>query len=241
MIADIHYRYLSTIITPNFLQGILLYEKLSKSTITKIIDTTTVINHKLYDLIQTGFIEGTLIIPKIVITDLYNFNNHFSQKIKRRGTRGLLVLNKLKKVYDNQILVDFFLDDLSMPKGNCLFLRSNESVDPNISYFTKSNTIILNELIKATRIPYLYGEVFSLRVIRKGNRLGQGIGYLEDGTMVIVEKGYQYIGQRITVNLKKVWQRSSGTILFTCPQSLILSARIRKRKEKKGIDKKSNF
>jgi uncharacterized protein YacL len=231
MIADIHYRYFSTIVTPNFLQGILMYEKFSKFTTTKVIDTNILINHNLDELLQTGFIEGTIIIPKTVFKNLYDFKTHLSDKVKKRGTKGLLILNKLKKFNNNQIFVDFFLEDIVTSNKVCLFLQSNEKTDLLLHDNDHLNSVLFNQLIKATRIPYLYGEIFSIQVLRKGNRLGQGIGYLDDGTMVIIEKGYPFIGQKITVSLKKVWQRSSGTILFTTPQNLMNTNRIRKRKE----------
>ena len=90
-------------------------------------------------------------------------------------------------------------------------------------------------MIKELRPPYLYGDILSLKIKKKGNRFGQGVGYLEDGSLVVVERGYPYIGQQINVIVKKIRQRSSGRILFTYPQITLLSSRNRRRKEKKRV------
>lgn len=237
--ADIHSRYLLEFLIPKFVESLLVYQSIAKPATVRLLDTSCVSKHKLLNIFQTKFIEGSFIIGENVLSYYKNLNESVNPRQRYYGEKALNIINNLKQNYPNQILLDF--QELGLTNNtsfNCIPIISK--LQQNIS-ITNSNTNKFNnklnliELIKELRTPYLYRDIFSLKVQKKGNRFGQGVGYLEDGTMVIVQRGYPYIGQQINVIVKKIRQRSSGRILFTYPQIRLLSSRTRRRKDKKRI------
>jgi len=234
MIFDIHHRFFLTLFTPNFFKNLLVYKNLFRSTRLRILDKSIVTNYPLYNLIQSHFLEGIVVISTRTINHLLESASVISVQKRQQVIRNLLVLNKLKKLYPNQIFIKNidFNQKVLLENYESYLIGKKEFEKEKYSNHTKKNhKIILSDLARSAQKPYLYGECFSLKILKKGNKIGQGIGYLEDGTMVIVEQGSDYIGKFVTVNIRKIWQRSTGTILFASLQTIIRKTRVRKRKK----------
>lgn len=245
--AGLHSRFLLEFLIPKFVESLLIYQSIAKPATVRILDTNCLPKHNLIKIFETKFLEGALIISETILIYYKNLTESLNYRERYYGEKALSTINQLKQFYPNQILLDF--QELVIPNQTSFKFIPIISDLPNqnsqkLSTKTSDNSKLnLISLIKELRTPYIYRNILSLQIQKKGTRFGQGIGYLEDGTMVIVERGYPYIGQQINVIVKKIRQRSSGRILFTYPQITLLTARNRKRKEKKRLiveQKKSN-
>nr|NP_038417.1 hypothetical chloroplast RF81 [Mesostigma viride]Q9MUP3.1 RecName: Full=Uncharacterized protein ycf81; Short=RF81 [Mesostigma viride]AAF43857.1 hypothetical chloroplast RF81 [Mesostigma viride]WKT08216.1 hypothetical chloroplast protein RF81 [Mesostigma viride] len=235
ILVTFHSDYLLNILVPEMAEAIFSYNKIVRPSITRVLHTSYIINHNIIAIFQSQFVEGLVLIPKSTIQELQILNNSKNFKDKYLGRLGFSRLNELKYNYFDQIILESSLTNChenvlfkynktyNNEQQNIVLMSScsNNIKESNISQLLISNLfpliININKLIELLKLPYLSGESFYLQIVRKGKRLGQGIGYLEDGTMVIVNAGSKYIGQKIKVIVKKVWQKSTGKILFTQP------------------------
>lgn len=231
--ASIHSRYLLEFLTPKFVEALLIYQSIAKPATVRLLDIKLLAKHKFMNIFQTRFFEGSFIIEEPILVTYKKLKNNIDFSVKYSVEKTISILNQLKTQYPNKILLN--VKELSItPKTSfkCLPIISKSKQSLLLTKNSKQKLNLI-QLIKELRTPYIYKDILSVKVQKKGNRFGQGIGYLEDGTMVIIERGYQYIGQKINVVVKKIRQRSSGRILFTYPQITLLTSRSRRRKDKK--------
>jgi len=190
----------------------------------KILDTNVIIDGRIYDVAKTGFLEGQLYVPRFVLEELqYIADSHDSLR-RQRGRRGLEVLKHMQAEFN----LDVGTHDKLAPDPN-------EEVDARLVRLAKSlgadivtndfnlnrvaalqdlKVLSLNDLSLALRTNVLPQETMSLKIIREGNQLGQGVGYLEDGTMVVVEHGQPRIGETVEVIVTQVIQTERGKMIF---------------------------
>lgn len=193
----------------------------------KILDTSVIIDGRISDIAETGFLSGTLILPKFVLNEIQTLADSKDPIKRSRARRGLDVLNKLKEI--QQIELKIFSRDYPDIKGVDAKLinlakelgASIITNDYNLNKIAKLDGIQilnLNDLSNALKPILLPGEEFELDVIREGKENNQGVGYLLDGTMVVVANGISYIGKKIVVKVTSILQTSAGRIIFTEPK-----------------------
>lgn len=191
----------------------------------KVLDTSVIIDGRIFDLCQTGFIEGTLIIPNFVLEELRHIADSSDGLKRNRGRRGLDVLNKIQKELKSIIDVEIYekdFPDIAEVDSKLLKLAQvlNGKVITNdynlnkVAEFQGVPVLNINELANAIKPVLLPGEEMSLQIIKDGKESGQGVAYLDDGTMIVVEGGRKYIGEVIKVVVTSVLQTPAGRMIF---------------------------
>jgi uncharacterized protein YacL len=191
-----------------------------------VLDTSVIIDGRIADICDTRFIDTKLVVPRFVLQELQSIADS-SDKLKRnRGRRGL---DMLKRMQNNAKV------ELQIHEGNLPELRDVHKVDERLVVLAKAlgarvvtndfnlnkiaqlqgvDVINLNELANAVKSVALPGETLQVRLVKQGDQLGQGVGYLEDGTMVVVEQGRSSIGQEVTITVTSVLQTPAGRMIF---------------------------
>ncbi|RME65595.1 MAG: PIN domain-containing protein, partial [Nitrospirae bacterium] len=193
----------------------------------KILDTSVIIDGRIADVCETGFIEGTLIVPQFILRELQHVADSADPLKRARGRRGLDILHKMQKMSSIQVrIVEEDFPKIKEVDSKLLALAKllNAKVitnDYNLNKLAQVQgvqVLNINELANALRPVVLPGEVMTLQVIKEGKERDQGVGYMEDGTMVVVENGRKYIGQSIEVVVTSVLQTTAGRMIFTKPK-----------------------
>lgn len=193
----------------------------------KLLDTSVVIDGRISDIAETGFVSGTLILPKFVLNEIQTLADSKDPIKRSRARRGLDVLNKLKEIQTLDLKI--FSRDFPEVKGvdaKLISLAKEMSAsiitnDYNLNKVAKLDGIPilnLNDLANAMKPILLPGEEMELDVLKEGKENNQGVGYLSDGTMVVVANGLHLIGKRILVKVTSILQTSAGRIIFTEPK-----------------------
>jgi uncharacterized protein YacL len=195
----------------------------------KILDTSVIIDGRIADICQTGFLEGTIVIPQFVLEELQHIADSSDVLKRNRGRRGLDILNRIQK--ELSINVDIYEGDFEEiqevdSKLVKLAKITNGVVVTNDFNLNKvcelQNVFVLNinDLANAVKPVVLPGEEMNVQVIKDGKEHNQGVAYLDDGTMIVVEDGRDYIGKRIDVLVTSVLQTSAGRMIFAKPKLL---------------------
>jgi len=193
----------------------------------KILDTSVIIDGRIADICKSGFIEGTLLIPSFVLEELRHIADSSDALKRNRGRRGLDILNKIRKELD--IMVKIYekdYEDITEVDSKLVKLSQelNAQVITNdynlnkVAELQGIKVLNINELANALKPIVLPGEEMNVQVIKDGKEMGQGIGYLDDGTMIVVENGRKYIGQTISVLVTSVLQTAAGRMIFAKPK-----------------------
>jgi len=194
-----------------------------------LLDTSVIIDGRIADVSRTGFIQGTMLVPRFVLNELQHIADSSDTLRRNRGRRGLEMLNKLQKDSTVPILVtDMDIDEvrevddklvLLAKQIHCAIVTNDYNLN-RVAELQGVTVLNINELANAVRAIYLPGETMAVKVIQEGKELGQGVGYLDDGTMVVIEEGRRYIGQTISVIVTKVLQTAAGRMIFARPENL---------------------
>ncbi|HHV17949.1 MAG TPA: PIN/TRAM domain-containing protein [Thermoanaerobacterales bacterium] len=195
----------------------------------KILDTSVIIDGRIADICQTGFIEGTLVIPGFVLEELRHIADSSDSLKRNRGRRGLDILNKIQKELDIEVEiyegdfeeiaeVDSKLVKLAQVLDGCII--TNDFNLNKVAEFQKVQVLNINELANAVKPVVLPGEEMVVQVIKDGKETGQGVAYLDDGTMIVVDGGKKHIGETIGVMVTSVLQTAAGRMIFAKPKSL---------------------
>ena len=171
----------------------------------KILDTNILIDGRIYDLVKTGFLEGTLLVPNFVLYEL-QYIADAGESIKRvRGRRGLDILNKLRS--EKIVPVEMYKGDFEDIK----------EVDEKLIQFQNVQVLNINNLAKSLRPRVIPGEQLTVVVVKKGTERQQGVAYLDDGTMVVVEDGRYYMNEQLDVEVTSALQTDAGRMIFARP------------------------
>lgn len=193
----------------------------------KILDTNILIDGRIYDLVKTGFFEGTLLVPNFVLYELQYIADS-GESIKRvRGRRGLDILNKLRsekivpiEMYDGDFEdipeVDSKLIALAK-KVNGVIVTNDYNLNKVIQ-FQNVQVLNINNLARSLRPRVIPGETLNVVVVKKGTERQQGVAYLDDGTMVVVEDGRYFMNERIEVEVTSALQTDAGRMIFARPR-----------------------
>jgi len=199
-----------------------------------VLDTSVIIDGRIGDLVRTGFVSGRLIVPRFVLDELQLVADSEEALRRNKGRRGLGVLDELRheRNVKLEIVEDDFANETDVDSKIIRLAKKYQAqlmtVDYNLNRVARiQNVAVLNvnELNNALRPVVLPGETMTLRIIQAGKDLGQGVGYLEDGTMVVVESGDKYIGQEQEVVVTRVFQTVAGKMIFAVPKEKYLERR----------------
>lgn len=188
-----------------------------------LLDTSVIIDGRIADLIEGNFLEGLVVVPRFVLKELQTIADSGDPVKRARGRRGLEMLNRLQRNTRNEVKihdgdfpeekeVDSKLIRLARNLGAKLF--TNDFNLSQIAELQKVPYVNLHDLAKSLKTILLPGEVLSLKLVREGKDKGQGVGYLADGTMVVVNHGQSHIGQQVEVQVQSLLQTGAGVIVF---------------------------
>lgn len=195
----------------------------------KILDTSVIIDGRIADICKTGFIEGTIVIPEFVLEELQHIADSSDLLKRNRGRRGLDILNKIQKELDVQVMIyegDF--EEISEVDSKLVKLAkvlqgkvvTNDFNLNKVCELQGVSVLNINDLANAVKPVVLPGEEIMVQVIKDGKEHGQGVAYLDDGTMIVVEGGRDYIGSITEVLVTSVLQTSAGRMIFAKPKLL---------------------
>jgi uncharacterized protein YacL len=190
----------------------------------KILDTSVIIDGRIADICEAGFVEGTLIIPRFVLRELQKIADSSDTLKRNRGRRGLDVLNRIQKKVSIDVQVheaDFpdlrDVDAKLVKLGRVLGAKimTNDYNLNKIAELEGVSVLNINELAEALKPVVLPGEELTIHIIKEGKEFGQGVAYLDDGTMVVVDNGKDHIGEKVQVAVTSVLQTTAGRMIFT--------------------------
>jgi len=202
------------------------FAKETKGARPMLVDTSVLIDGRIADVADTGIIESKMIVPKFVLVELQTVADSADKLKRNRGRRGLEVLGKLQNskrcevvLYDSSVHEDDTETDVDQKLMN-LAQSMNARVLTNdfnlnkVAQLRGVTVINLNDLTTALKPVVLPGEKMKVRLIKPGEETGQGVGYLEDGTMVVVEQGRQFVNEDVEFTVTSVLQTSAGKMIF---------------------------
>jgi uncharacterized protein YacL len=195
----------------------------------KLLDTSVIIDGRIADITQSGFLEGPLLVPRSVLAELQRIADASDQIRRNRGRRGLDILNKMQKdlhavqIYDEG-------DEMASGQVDAQLVRLARTLsawivtnDYNLNKIAELQgvrVLNVNELANAIKPVMIPGEELSVHVIKDGKEAGQGVGYLDDGTMIVVEGGKKHIGETLDTIVTSVLQTVAGRMIFARPKVL---------------------
>ncbi len=196
----------------------------------KILDTSVIIDGRIADICKTGFVEGVLIIPSFVLEELRHIADSSDSLKRNRGRRGLDILNRIQnellmpveiveKEFEELSEVDTKLLKLAQVMGGSVI--TNDYNLNKVAEFQRVPVLNINELANAVKPVVLPGEEMIVQVIKDGKESGQGVAYLDDGTMIVVDNGKKFIGETIGVIVTSVLQTAAGRMIFVKPKSAV--------------------
>jgi uncharacterized protein YacL len=192
-----------------------------------LMDTSVIIDGRVADIAETGFVPGELVVPRFVLNELQYIADSADALRRNRGRRGLEILDRLQQ--NPEIAVNFIdidpqdaqqVDDklISLARDLGAAVITNDYNLNRVARLQGVKILNINELANAVKSVFLPGEEMPIRIIQAGKEMGQGVGYLEDGTMVVVENGRQFLNQEVLVQVTKVLQTNAGRLVFAIPE-----------------------
>jgi uncharacterized protein YacL len=191
-----------------------------------ILDTSVIIDGRIADLVATNIMDNRLLMPRFILQELQNIADSSDKLRRSRGRRGLDILQQLQ----NNHSIDFSIDETDLPQ------LENQPVDMKlvllaqhlggkivtgdynlnkVAQLNKVPVINLNDIAKALKPTFLPGEMFDVKIVKAGEGDNQGVGYLDDGTMIVVENGRDHVDDMARVSVTRVLQTSAGQMIFT--------------------------
>jgi len=194
-----------------------------------VVDTSVIIDGRIEDILKTGFVIAKLIIPKAVIDELHTISDSSNSLKRSRGRRGLEILENIQKMknIETEIIEDDFPKVPEVDQKLVKIAKQRKAhiltVDYNLNKVAKIQKIEvlnINELANALRAVLLPGEELEIKIVQEGKEKKQGVGYLPDGTMVVIEGGDKYIGEKVTAEVSRIFQTVAGRMIFAEPKKI---------------------
>lgn len=196
----------------------------------KVLDTSVIIDGRIADIVKTGFLDGVLLIPGFVLEELRHIADSSDMLKRNRGRRGLDILNQISK--EGFIKVEIYegdFEDIAEVDSKLVRLANVLEApiltnDYNLNKVAELQGIMvlnINELANAVKPVVLPGEEMYVQVMKEGKEAGQGVAYLDDGTMVVIDGGRKYISQHTTVLVTTVLQTAAGRMIFAKPKGIL--------------------
>jgi uncharacterized protein YacL len=235
-LADTHGRTFLRLINPNSIETMLVAEGTLQPAFSKILDTSCIIDGRIEELLKTGFVEGQILIPKFVLEELQQLADANNDQKRIRGRRGLDILNQMQESFPQRIVIhsaDY--EDISTVDAKLIrlaqeinsVLLTNDYNLSKVANLQKVTILNVNDLAQAIRPIYLPGDILELKILKQGKEPEQGIGYLDDGTMVVVEEGRNHLGEELRVVVTSALQTSAGRMIFAKLQASALAGEYR--------------
>lgn len=193
----------------------------------KILDTSVIIDGRIADICKSGFIDGTLVIPGFVLEELRHIADSSDALKRNRGRRGLDILNKIRKELDVMVQINE-RDFADIAEVDSKLVRLAQEINGvvvtndynlnKVAELQEVKVLNINELANALKPVFLPGEEMVVQIVKDGKESKQGIGYLDDGTMIVVEQGKRFINQTIFVVVTSVLQTAAGRMIFAKPK-----------------------
>ena len=188
-----------------------------------IVDTSAIIDGRIADIVASGFLFGTLIVPRFVLQELQHIADHPDASKRNRGRRGLEILTTLQK--DERMPVEVTDQDfpeidevdaklVALAKARDGAILTNDFNLNRVADLQGLRVLNVNHLANAVKPAFLPGEELRIRVIQEGKEAGQGVGFLDDGTMIVVDNGRKQIGKTLDVVVTSVLQTPAGRMIF---------------------------
>jgi uncharacterized protein YacL len=188
-----------------------------------LLDTSVIIDGRIADLIETRLLEGLIIVPRFVLREIQQIADSGDAIKRARGRRGLEMLNRIQhshnievRIHDGDFPDDKEVDSKLVRLARNLNARlfTNDYNLGKIAALQKVTCINLHEVSKCLKVILLPGEILQLKIVREGKDKGQGIGYMPDGTMVVVNNGQSHVGQQVEAEVQTLLQTGAGIIVF---------------------------
>ena len=222
-LADTHGRTFLRLINPNSMQSLLVAEGTLQAAATKVLDTSSIIDGRIEQLLDTGFVEGQLLVPQFVLQELQRLADTANDGKRTRGRRGLDILKRMQAAYPDRVSINSADYEDSQDVDAKLVRFSQEisgilvTTDYNLNKVADLQgvqVLNVNQLAQSLRPIYLPGDTLELKILKQGKEPAQGVGYLEDGTMVVVEEGKEYVGDELPVVVTSALQTAAGRMIF---------------------------
>jgi uncharacterized protein YacL len=189
-----------------------------------VVDTSSIIDGRISDIVKTNFIEAKFIVPRFVLNELHALADSTDHMKRQKGKRGIEILHSLKKetnidveIYDQNVESVKSVDEKIVKLAQDLeskVLTTDYNLN-RIAQLQGVKVLNINDLANALKPTFMAGQRFTLKLIKEGKEQNQALGYLEDGTMVVVEGAKRLIGKTVPIEVTSVLQSSSGRIVFT--------------------------
>ncbi|MEN9214396.1 MAG: PIN/TRAM domain-containing protein [Gloeomargarita sp. DG02_4_bins_56] len=226
--ADTHGAALLRLLSPNTVQPMLLAEGTLRPAASKLLDSSVIIDGRIEPILATQFLEGQLIIPRFVLAELQALADSSNDQRRSRGRKGLELLKRLQQHYPQRLVIhsadypDLDTVDAKLVRLaqelNAMLLTNDYGLN-QVASVQNVTVLNINELAQALRALYLPGDTLDLKILKEGKEPSQGIGYLDDGTMVVVEQGRAHIGGELPVVVTGALQTSAGRMIFARPKT----------------------
>ena len=225
-LAEVHGRTLLRLFNPNSTEALLVAEGILTPASAKILDTSVIIDGRISGLLSCGLLEGKVIVAQTVIDELQQLADSSSNEKRSKGRRGLKILTELREKYGRRLVINSTKYEGSGTDDRLLKLTSDTggtliTADFNLAQVAQVQELKimnLSELVIALRPDVQPGESLNLKVVRGGKEESQGVGYLDDGTMVVIDGARELIGQRLEVIVTGALQTSTGRMIFAKPE-----------------------
>lgn len=183
-------------------------------------------------MLDTGFLEGQILIPQFVLQELQQVADASNDQKRTRGRRGLDILNQMQDAFPERILIhpaDY--DDIATVDAKLVrfaqeingTLLTNDYNLNKVASLQKVPVLNVNDLAQSLRPAYLPGDSIDLKILKQGKEPAQGVGYLNDGTMVVVEEASNYVGDELAVVVTGSLQTSAGRMIFARPEASVMA------------------
>jgi uncharacterized protein YacL len=192
-----------------------------------VVDTSAIIDGRIADIAASGFLFGTLIVPRFVLLELQHIADHSDAHKRSRGRRGLEILNQLQK--EERLPVEISDEDfpeidevdaklVALARAHGAAILTNDFNLNRVADLQGIRVLNVNSLANAVKPAFLPGEELRVRVIQEGKEAGQGVGFLDDGTMIVVEGGQRFLDRDLDVTVTRVLQTVAGRMVFAHPR-----------------------
>jgi uncharacterized protein YacL len=188
-----------------------------------LLDTSVVIDGRVADLIEAHFLEGLIVVPRFVLKEIQQIADSTDAIKRARGRRGLEMLNRIQRNTEAEVRIhegDFPEEKevdaklIRLARNLNAKLYTNDYNLSKIAELQKISYVNLHEVAKCLKVILLPGEVLRLKIVREGKDKGQGIGYMPDGTMVVIQNGHSHIGEQVEAEVQSLLQTGAGIIVF---------------------------
>jgi uncharacterized protein YacL len=231
-LADTHGNAFLRLINPQNVETMLVAEGTLKAIAPKVIDTSCIIDGRIEELVNTGFVEGQILVPQFVLQELQMLADAANDLKRIRGRRGLDILNRMKDNFPDRIVIHpIDYRDIDTVDAKLVHFASEINAtlltnDYNLSKVANLQAVPVlnvNDLAQAVRPLYVPGDCLEIKIIKDGKEAAQGVGYLQDGTMVVVEEGRKYVGGELRIVVTSTTQTSAGRMIFAKPYASLMA------------------